>query len=282
MTTTYLLSELPSNTRLAFLALTQRSTPVRGQSLSAGKWSINEFKFESQQLERYRQCFNFSDNSIPLSFLFVATQQVQLSYLSQKSLSIKLLGLVHVSIEFEQHALLDPSAAYQVEVSLGEQCWSEKGLQFDLVVNFVNEQKIVAGFVSRYIQITNKTSGKPRPRQNEIAQQSSDWTTVKEISFSSRVGRDYASISKDYNPIHLTPWLSKWFGFKRPIVHGMYSVAVILSAQKRQQLCRASFRFTKPILMPNSATLLADGSRWALLLEDDRTAVEAEIITSTS
>jgi hypothetical protein len=282
MTTTYLLSELPSNTRLAFSALTQRSMPVRGQSLSAVKWSIDEFMFEPQQLDRYRQCFNFSEDSIPLSFLFVATQRVQLSYLSQKSLSIKLLGLVHVSIEFEQHALLDPSAAYQVEVSLGEQCWSEKGLQFDLVVNFVNEQKIVAGFVSRYIQITNKTSGKPRPRQNEIAQQSSDWTTVKEISFSSRVGRDYASISKDYNPIHLTPWLSKWFGFKRPIVHGMYSVAVILSAQKRQQLCRASFRFTKPILMPNSATLLADGSRWALLLEDDRTAVEAEIITSTS
>ena len=33
-------------------------------------------------------------------------------------------------------------------------------------------------------------------------------------------GREYAKISGDYNPIHLSPWLAKVFGFQRDIAHG--------------------------------------------------------------
>jgi acyl dehydratase len=33
-------------------------------------------------------------------------------------------------------------------------------------------------------------------------------------------GREYAKISGDYNPIHMSPWAAKMFGFKRDIAHG--------------------------------------------------------------
>lgn len=38
-------------------------------------------------------------------------------------------------------------------------------------------------------------------------------------------GRRYAKISGDYNPIHMSKWAAKVFGFKRDIVHGMWGLA---------------------------------------------------------
>jgi len=37
-------------------------------------------------------------------------------------------------------------------------------------------------------------------------------------------GRRYAGVSGDYNPIHLYPLTARLFGFKRAIVHGMWSL----------------------------------------------------------
>lgn len=35
--------------------------------------------------------------------------------------------------------------------------------------------------------------------------------------------RPYASkVVNDWNPIHISPWTSKLFGFPKPIAHGMY------------------------------------------------------------
>jgi acyl dehydratase len=41
------------------------------------------------------------------------------------------------------------------------------------------------------------------------------------------LGRQYAALSGDYNPVHLWPWSAKLFGFKKPIANGMYSIAKV-------------------------------------------------------
>src|SRR3546814_11485007 len=46
-------------------------------------------------------------------------------------------------------------------------------------------------------------------------------------------GRRYAKVGKDFNPIHLTPFSARMFGFKRHIAHGLWTAApcaVLLSA----------------------------------------------------
>jgi acyl dehydratase len=39
------------------------------------------------------------------------------------------------------------------------------------------------------------------------------------------VGRQYARVSGDFNPIHITDLTARFFGFKRAIAHGMWSLA---------------------------------------------------------
>jgi hypothetical protein len=270
-------SQLPSNKKLAWRALTCYSKVSRGQFINAETWKIIGFGFNQHQLSSYCACFGFSEHFVPLSYLFVATQQAQLSFLSQSSAKVKLLGLVHVSIEFEQDVIIDAYSEYDIRFTLGEQLWTDKGLQFDVVVDFLKDNQRMAGFVSRYIQLSPVTSSKNSDNKSNVIADPPLWTPIKQVQFSKSVGRKYASISRDYNPIHLTPLLSKLFGFKRPIVHGMYSAALILSAQTMGSPTRVTVRFKKPILMPNQAKLANFGSRWALLLNDDRVAVQVDI-----
>ncbi len=68
------------------------------------------------------------------------------------------------------------------------------------------------------------------------------------------LGRRYAAIAGDYNPIHIHPWSAKALGFPRAIAHGFWTKSRAL-AQLQGEL-PGSFvveaAFKRPILLPSS------------------------------
>ncbi|AGH45935.1 MaoC/PaaZ C-terminal domain-containing protein [Paraglaciecola psychrophila] len=50
---------------------------------------------------------------------------------------------------------------------------------------------------------------------------------------SSTLGRQYAKVSGDFNPIHLNKWLAKLFGFQQHIIHGMLTKSYCISALQK-------------------------------------------------
>jgi acyl dehydratase len=65
------------------------------------------------------------------------------------------------------------------------------------------------------------------------------------------LGRRYAEVSGDFNPIHLSPATSRLFGFRRPIIHGMWTHARALAGLGRvPDAYRARVQFAKPIALP--------------------------------
>ena len=74
------------------------------------------------------------------------------------------------------------------------------------------------------------------------------------------LGRRYAGVSGDHNPIHLYGLTAKAFGFPRQIAHGMWSLARCVGALENRlpDHVRVDVAFKKPILLPGS---VAFGSR---------------------
>jgi acyl dehydratase len=74
------------------------------------------------------------------------------------------------------------------------------------------------------------------------------------------LGRRYAAVSGDHNPIHLYPFTAKAFGFKRQIAHGMWSKArcVAAFANRLPDAAQVEVEFRKPIFLPGK---VAFGSR---------------------
>ncbi|MHB1808299.1 MAG: MaoC/PaaZ C-terminal domain-containing protein [Solirubrobacteraceae bacterium] len=66
------------------------------------------------------------------------------------------------------------------------------------------------------------------------------------------LGRRYAAVSGDSNPIHMHPLGARLFGFPSAIAHGMWSKARCLAALESRlpPACEASVRFRKPIVLP--------------------------------
>lgn len=76
------------------------------------------------------------------------------------------------------------------------------------------------------------------------------------------LGRRYAVLSGDVNPIHLHPWSAKAMGFRRTIAHGMWSSARMLAAlgPRVQGVGAHTAWFRKPVLLPSAVELTrADG-----------------------
>jgi hypothetical protein len=89
------------------------------------------------------------------------------------------------------------------------------------------------------------------------------------------IGRRYADVAGDRNPIHLHPLTAKLFGFPRAIAHGMWTKARCLAAFEGRlpDSYTVDVRFKTPVLLPSKAgfatSRTADG--WTFDLFNART-----------
>jgi acyl dehydratase len=89
------------------------------------------------------------------------------------------------------------------------------------------------------------------------------------------LGRRYAAVSGDRNPIHLYGITAKAFGFKRQIAHGMWSAARCVAALENRlpDAVTVEVAFRKPVLLPGEVafgTKLTD-TGFVFALSDART-----------
>lgn len=90
------------------------------------------------------------------------------------------------------------------------------------------------------------------------------------------IGRSYARISGDWNPIHLGSMSARLFGFHEPIVHGMWALARILvavEAKREQELAGHELEawFTAPLPWPCETRLhIAPGGDWFQVDRDNK------------
>jgi acyl dehydratase len=78
------------------------------------------------------------------------------------------------------------------------------------------------------------------------------------------LGRRYASVSGDHNPIHVHPLTARLFGFPSAIAHGMWTKARALAALEGRlpHAYTVEVAFKRPILLPGKVVFgeLVDGA----------------------
>jgi acyl dehydratase len=91
---------------------------------------------------------------------------------------------------------------------------------------------------------------------------------------SSDVGRRYAHVSGDRNPIHLYPVTARALGFRRQIAHGMWSAARCVAAVENRlpDAVGVDVAFRKPVFLPGTVGfgVRATGQGLAFALTDPR------------
>ena len=148
----------------------------------------------------------------------------------------KALGLVHVANHITMHRWVNPDETVTMISRFG-QVWSHKrGYMFSVLTTVMCGEECVmeieAHNLARQSEIID-TGLLPYSKPDILSAENAH-TINKPLALPSDLGKVYAKISGDYNPIHLHPLSAKLFGLKRHIAHGMWTKAKAFSVAAKQ------------------------------------------------
>ncbi|MGC7093375.1 MaoC family dehydratase [Amycolatopsis lurida] len=211
--------------------------------------------------------FRFGDE-LPATYPHILAFGLQMALMTEPDFPFPLLGMVHVANRITQHRPVLLGERFTVRVRAENLRPHEKGQQFDVISTVESSESTedvpVWTDVSTYLRRGGGEGGKGSGERLAPPSPSALWRVPADI------GRRYAEVSGDRNPIHLHPLTAKAFGFPAAIAHGMWTKAHSLAAFEGRlpEAFTVDVKFKLPVLLPGKVafTSWATGDGWAFEL----------------
>ncbi|BBG05230.1 MULTISPECIES: MaoC family dehydratase [Pseudonocardia] len=204
-------------------------------------------------------------DTLPITYPHMLTFPLQVALMAERSFPLPLPGLVHLANRITVHRPVGVSETLDVRVHAEHLTAHPKGARVDLVGvasaagTAVWESR--STYLSRGSRAPSVEQGPAVPDPEvPTGPAAALWRVPGDI------GRRYAAVSGDVNPIHLHPLTAKAMGFPRAIAHGMWTAARVAAALEGRWPDTPTFdvTFRKPLLLPSAAELVTarDGDAW--------------------
>ena len=194
--------------------------------------------------------------SLPFTYPHMLAFPLHMGIMTDSSFPFPAIGTVHIGNRITQHRPISPSERLDVSATAVNLRPHAKGRVFDLVTTVTSGGETVWDSTSNYLRVgKGDENAKAENEPFDVVP-----GTGIVWSLPGSLGREYAAVSGDHNPIHLYPLSAKAFGFKRQIAHGMWSKArcVAAFANRLGDEATVEVEFKKPIFLPGK---VAFGSR---------------------
>jgi acyl dehydratase len=163
------------------------------------------------------------------------------------------VGLVHVENAIVQHRPVGLGERLSMRVRATALEPHPRGRAFTIVSEARAGDELVWAGEATILRREADGGGERRPPAGDPP---TDPPPVVQWRLPGDLGRRYAAVSGDRNPIHMHDVPAKLLGFPRTIAHGMWTKARCLAALENR--LPASFgvraRFRKPVLLPSTVT----------------------------
>jgi MaoC like domain len=184
--------------------------------------------------------------TLPVTYPHVLAFGLHLALLTDSCFPFPALGLVHIRDSITQHRPLRTAEPLDLEVRAADLRSHRRGWQFDVMTTATTAGSVVWEECTTLLRLGRDHPGDPAGRPDPLPVGTVKWRLPADL------GRRYAAVSGDYNPIHLYGMTARAFGFPRPIAHGMWSLARCLAVLDGRLPDRYTMgaAFSKPILLP--------------------------------
>jgi hypothetical protein len=238
-----------------------------GSTLPADVLSSSDVVVSLAHLAAYNRVCGFGlRDELPATYPHVLAFPLQMQLMTSSGFPFPLPGLVHVGNRISLARPVLASEHFDLRVRAVDLRPHERGQQFDIVSELLVDSDVVWTDVSTYLRRAGSGSG--GPGSSDVPEPSAVWSVPADI------GRQYAAVSGDRNPIHLNALAARLFGFRRAIAHGMWTKARCLAAlaERLPAAYTVDVRFKQPVLLPAkvgfSASPVGDG--WEFAVHDVR------------
>jgi len=250
------LSNLPAYARVLTPLLRQRAPQPPDDVLR-----LAGVRIDADHVSRYAALVGEPQSAkLPLLYPSLLGFGLQLRLLSDRRFPVPALGLLHLSNEVRTTRAIPRDAVLDVQVRATALRLHHRGRAVDLLTEVVQDGEPVWFQTSTYLHREHKEPV-PRgsapnradvgPEPNGGLSPSACWHLPADL------GRRYAALSGDVNPIHLYPLSAKALGLRRQIVHGMWTAAAVAGALVNRMPAAVLFtvEFRRPIALPSTVWL---------------------------
>ena len=216
----------------------------------------------SSRLNAFNELHDWHSHYLHPCFPQLLGLSQHIASLSHANSPFSLIGLVHVGNEIRQYQPLRNE-------DLCLQCYfnnitpHQYGVQVEVNIQVSQGGKHCQTVSSTYLYrlpSVDILSTRTKPDSAVALATLSPLPEHSQLQFKPGVGRRYARISGDYNPIHLAKWSARLAGFKDVMAHGTHVLAMALSKlnhnwQLPVEPVAITSQFNRPVLLPSTVTL---------------------------
>jgi acyl dehydratase len=241
---------VPGASRLPFIGAGAGGGEVPSLTLSLPHATVDR-----DRLTAYcRVCaFQLSD-SLPATYPHILAFPLHLALMTDPSFPFPAIGLVHISNQITQRRPIRADETLALRVWPTQLEPHPRGRQFSIRTEATVDGEVVWEEVSTNLRRgggdgggSSATDTRERQSSNrEPLPASATWRLPGDL------GRRYAAVSGDINPIHMHSLSARLFGFPSAIAHGMWTKARCLAALSARlpDSFEVEVSFRRPILLP--------------------------------
>ena len=186
--------------------------------------------------------------TVPLTYPHMLAFPLHMALITAGDFPFPAIGMVHIENSITAYRPVSASEKLQVTARTERLRPHSKGRAFDIETQVHSSGELVWEETSTFLhrgRSSEETVDSGRTF-DDVAPAGIEWRLAGDL------GRRYAAVSGDHNPIHLYGLTAKAFGFPRQIAHGMWSKARCLAALEGRlpDTLTVDVAFKKPVLLP--------------------------------
>jgi acyl dehydratase len=228
----------------------------RGDALPGRRLLVAGVEIDREHVAAYDAVCGFRlTDALPPTYLHVLAFPLAMALMTARDFPFRAVGLVHVENRIEQRRELTPAERPSLETWAEQLRPHRRGRRFDVVTEARVGGEVVWSERSTYLRREQAPGGADpaeRAEEDEPPRAVRAW-----IEAPKAIGRRYAAVSGDRNPIHVSGAAARLFGMPGTIAHGMWMKARCLAALEGELpgACFAQVSFRAPLRLPGKAGL---------------------------
>jgi hypothetical protein len=221
------------------------------EGLAERELSREQVEVDREHLAAYDRVCGFRlRDELPATYPHIVAFPLAMELMTDTSFPFSVMGLVHIANRIEYLRPITAAEPFHIRVWTADLADHDKGTQFEVRAEASVSDELTWRSSSTYLHREKKNGGAGSSKDKRPVHEPPGGHAIWDVP--GDIGRRYAAVSGDRNPIHMHPLSAKLFGMKRNIAHGMWTKARCLAALEGElpESYTVDVRFKLPIFLP--------------------------------
>lgn len=227
---------------------------------------VRRVAVDPEELRFYQEVCGIAHTGfLPPTYPQVLAAPLHLAIFAHEGFPLPAMGLVHLENRIVQHRPIEVGALMDLGCRISKWEWDEElGIRFAIETLVLVRGEVVWESEMWALSRGEGSALKKRerrPRQESILGEPAGQILSVIFKAPEDTGRRYGLASGDFNPIHLHRLTARPFGFRRPIAHGMWTLARVwgvLANYVGNEKVELNGRFRSPLYLPSKVLIRAE------------------------